>query len=302
MSHWGLFTNSFGKMLHPTLWVYSLVTVLAGFAPSLVVFSNNQRLLSVSDPRTITFQDVLASYASLLGVIGVLVLIGFVFATFGDAALIYLINKLEMRERVTLGTGLDAGEKIFQLLIVRAILFLPNVLMAVLTFAALGGQMSRVNLASPANSLASVFGGLCGGILLVFLVSLLTSALAVGAERAIVIEKLSIGRALGLSWQLLATQMGDFIMIGLIFMGLSFLIGILFSCVGQPLLGLMFSTASPTALRSGGLLTNPIVLLTLSIGLIGNVLMTILGTSVWTLAYREWRAARLPAVPQNDFA
>ena len=25
MSHWGLFINSFGKMLHPVLWVYGLL-------------------------------------------------------------------------------------------------------------------------------------------------------------------------------------------------------------------------------------------------------------------------------------
>jgi hypothetical protein len=48
-------------------------------------------------------------------------------------------------------------------------------------------------------------------------------------------------------------------------------------------------------------LTNPIILLTVSIGLIGNMLATILGTSVWTLAYRQWRLDRLPALPRNDF-
>ena len=142
---------------------------------------------------------------------------------------------------------------------------------------------------------------MCGLGAIVFLVNLLTSALSVGAERAIVIEKMSIGKALGLSAQLLATQIGDFIMIGLIFLGLSFIIGVLFACVGQPLLGLMFSTASPAAMRTGNLLTNPIILLTVSVGAIGNMLATILGTSVWTLAYREWRTDRLPALPRNEF-
>src|SRR5512135_1486874 len=113
-----------------------------------------------------------------------------------------------------------------------------------------------------------LLGSFCGVLVIGFLVSLLTSALSVGAERAIVIEKMSVGKALGLSWQLFATQLGDFIMIGLILLGLSFLIVILFACVGQPLLGLMFSTASPSALTRGGLFTNPIVLLTISIGLI----------------------------------
>jgi hypothetical protein len=135
-----------------------------------------------------------------------------------------------------------------------------------------------------------------------FVVNLLTSALSVGAERAIVIEKLSIGQALGLSGKLLATQLGDFIIIGLIFLGLSLLVGIFFSCVGQPLLGLMFSGASPAAMLGGSLLTNPIVVLSISVGLIGNMLATILGTSVWTLAYRQWRADHLPAPLVDEFA
>ena len=135
-----------------------------------------------------------------------------------------------------------------------------------------------------------------------FVVNLLTSALSVGAERAIVIEKLSIGQALGLSGKLLATQLGNFIIIGLIFLGLSFLVGIFFSCVGQPLLGLMFSGASPSAMLGGSLLTNPIVVLSISVGLIGNMLATIVEASLWTLAYRQWRADHVPEPVVDEFA
>lgn len=78
--------------------------------------------------------------------------------------------------------------------------------------------------------------------------------------------------------------------------------GIFFSCVGQPLLGLMFSGASPSAMLGGSLLTNPIVVLSISVGLIGNMLATILGTSVWTLAYRQWRADHLPVPLVDEFA
>ena len=299
MSHWGLFTNSFGKLLHPVLWVYSLVIVLGSSNLGVFFLFNEQMLRNVSSAATP--QAMLSSLTPLFAILIVLGVIGFVFATFGDAALIHLINKLEMRERVTMGMGLDGGEKIFQLLVVRVLLILPNILVMVLAFAVMWGQMSSINLMSRGNPLSGLFGGICGLGAITFLVSLLTSALSVGAERAIVIEKLSIGKALGLSGQLLAAQIGDFIMIGLIFLGLSFIIGVLFACVGQPLLGLMFSTASPAAMRSGNLLTNPIILLTVSIGLIGNMLATILGTSVWTLAYRQWRTDRLPALPRNDF-
>ncbi len=300
MSHWGLFTNSFGKMLHPVLWVYSLLIAVATSNLGAFFLFNDQTIRNLS--KATTLQSMQATLTPIFVILVVLGVIGFVFATFGSAALIHLINQLEMRERATLGKGLDGGEKIFQLLVVRVILILPNLLVVVLAFAVMWGQLSRIELTSRTNPLSGLFGAFCGIMAIAFLVNLLTSALSVGAERAIVIEKLSIGKALGLSGQLLATQLGDFIMIGLIFLGLSFLVGIFFACVGQPLLGLMFSGASPAALTRGGLLSNPIVVLSISFGLIGNMLATILGTSVWTLAYRQWRADRLPAPLVDDFA
>jgi len=300
MSHWGLFTNSFGKMLHPVLWVYGLLIAVATGNLGVLFLFNEQTVRNLS--KATTFQSLQAVFAPMAVVLIVLGLIGFVFATFGNAALIHLINQLELRERATLGKGLDGGEKIFQLLIVRVILILPNVLVGVLAFAVMWGQLSRINLTTRANPLAGLFGGFCGIIVIGFVVSLITSALSVGAERAIVIEKLSIGKALVLSGKLLATQLGDFIIIGLIFLGLSFIVGIIFSCVGQLLVGLMFRGASPSAMVSGNLLTNPIVVLAVSVGLIGNMLATILGTSVWTLAYRQWRADQLPAPLVDEFA
>jgi len=300
MSHWGLFTNSFGKMLHPVLWVYGLLIAVATGNLGVLFLFNEQTVRNLS--KATTFQSLQAVFAPMAVVLIVLGLIGFVFATFGNAALIHLINQLELRERATLGKGLDGGEKIFQLLIVRVILILPNVLVGVLAFAVMWGQLSRINLTTRANPLAGLFGGFCGIIVIGFVVNLITSALSVGAERAIVIEKLSIGKALVLSGKLLATQLGDFIIIGLIFLGLSFIVGIIFSCVGQLLVGLMFSGASPSVMVSSNLLTNPIVVLAVSVGLIGNMLATILGTSVWTLAYRQWRADQLPAPLVDEFA
>jgi hypothetical protein len=298
VNHWQLFANSFGRLLHPVLWLYGLVTVLGSSSLGVVLLFDNQLLRSLATQTPQALRATLASLAGLLLVVGV---IGFVFATFGSAALIHLVNRLEMRERITVGMGLDAGEKIFPLLIVRVILILPNLLVVILAVALAWGQIARLDLTSRANLLSGLFGGFCGLLAIAFLVSLITSALSVGAERAIVIEKTSIGKALGLGWQLFAAQLGDFIVIGLIFLGLSLLIGIVFSCVGQPLIGLMLRTASPADVRSDGLLTNPILLLSIGIGLIENTLATILVTNVWTLAYRRWRADRLPAPPRYDF-
>jgi hypothetical protein len=146
-------------MLHPVLWIYSLVVVLGTSNLGLLLLFNNQTLLSLTGRPP---QAMLASLTPLFGVLIVLGVIGFVFATFGDAALIHLINQLEIRKHVTACMGLDGADKIFQLLVVRVLLILPNVLVIALALAVMWGQLSRVNLLSRANPLSGLFGSFCG--------------------------------------------------------------------------------------------------------------------------------------------
>lgn len=294
MSHWGLFTNSFGKMLHPVLWVYGLLIALANGGLGALLINN--RLLS--NPAAFTAQTLRATLTSAFLLFAVLGAIGFAFATFGDAAVIYLVNKLEQRERITLGMGLDAGEKIFQLLVVRVVMALPNILAVVAVLWLTLAPLLNGNRTPSSNLINSMLGGFCGAIFVVTLINLATSAITVGAERAIVLEKMSIGGALAQGWKLLFTQLGDFIIIGLIFLGLSFAVGLIFACVLQPI----FSLIIGSSLRNGGSAVSSFLVLMFVVGLIGSTLASILTTSVWTLAYREWRAAQLPAPIVDDFA
>ena len=300
MSHWGLFTNSFGKLLHPVLWVYSLVIVLGSSNLGVFFLFNEQTLRNLS--RAATPQALLASLTPLFGILIVLGVIGFVFATFGDAALIHLINKLEMRERVTVGMGLDGGEKIFQLLVVRVLLILPNIsgdgsrlrgdVGAVVKHQPFVTQQSAVRVVRrilrPHGDRLSGHPAHLG---------------AVGGRRARHrhredVDRQSAGPELAAAGDAAGRLHHDRLdLLGAEFSHRDVL------CLRGP------AAAGPDvqhALRrrpccSGGLLTNPIMLLSISVGLIGNMLATILGTSVWTLAYRQWRADRLPALPRNDF-
>ena len=294
MSHWGLFTNSLGKMLHPVLWVYGLLIALASSGVAALLINS----LLLANPATLTAQTLRTSLTPVLVLFVILSAIGFVFSTFGDAAVIYLVNKLEQRERITLSMGLDAGEKIFQLLVVRVILALPNIVAVIAALWLIFAPLLSRNQALPSNLLSSMFAGLCGAILLVTLINLAISAITVGAERAIVLEKMSIGGALAQGWMLLFTQLGDFLIIGLIFLGLSFALGLIFACAIQPVLALIVGSS----LRSGGAAVSSFLALMLVGGLIVSALASILTTSVWTLAYRQWRAAHLPAPLVDEFA
>jgi len=294
VSHWGLFTNSLGKMLHPVLWVYGLLIALASSGVAALLINS----LLLANPATLTAQTLRTSLTPVLVLFVILSAIGFVFSTFGDAAVIYLVNKLEQRERITLSMGLDAGEKIFQLLVVRVILALPNIVAVIAALWLIFAPLLSRNQALPSNLLSSMFAGLCGAILLVTLINLAISAITVGAERAIVLEKMSIGGALAQGWMLLFTQLGDFLIIGLIFLGLSFALGLIFACAIQPVLALIVGSS----LRSGGAAVSSFLALMLVGGLIVSALASILTTSVWTLAYRQWRAAHLPAPLVDEFA
>ena len=67
MSHWGLFTSSFGKLLHPVLWIYSLIIVLGSSNLGVFVLFNEQTVRNMS--RAATPQAVLASLTPLFGVL-----------------------------------------------------------------------------------------------------------------------------------------------------------------------------------------------------------------------------------------
>jgi hypothetical protein len=124
-------------------------------------------------------------------------------------------------------------------------------------------------------------------------VVILAQCVAVGAERAAVLERLNAGAALKLGWHLLWRQLGDFVVIGVLLLLVSMALSAGLSCVGSILLGGWLNAA----LRDSQLQAlSPITWL--STGLIVWLIMAfgyLFTTGVWTFAYQQWRSVPLSA-------
>ena len=299
MNHWALFRESFGKMLHPVLWVFGLLTALGGSFSVNLRMGQARPLADLPLGARALLGDYFRSNLPSILIAGLMIsLMLLIFGAFGQTALINLINKLENRERISVGGGVDAGGKRFlHLLAVRIVLALPLLVIGALAagsfLSAFSGLFDQTQSEQFFNF--STLGTALGLGLLIMIVGLLFSGISVGAERAVVIEELSIFDSIGLGVRLFLAQMGDFLIIGLLFLVVFIAIGLMFGCVIIPLLfaNATFGSTQSGMFRLEANITGPIAGLVLVAGLIVGTLGSIFVTSVWTLAYRQWRADKV---------
>ena len=306
MNYWGLFRESFGKLLHPTLWVFGLMAALGGGSSSRFDFRATRPLADLPQGLRELLGDRLQSNAPAIILAGIIIsVVLLLFSTFGQAALLTLINRLENGERVSVGMGVDdAGKRFLHLLAVRFLLYLPLILIGVAAagslLAAFSGLFNQAESSTPSFDFGNL-GALLGLAGLAFIVSLIVGGIGVGAERAVVIEQQPIFRSLSLGASLFIRQIGDFIIIGLLFIVVLIAVGLLFACV---LIPVTLMGATTGALRPGSLAapqtTGLVVIWTLVTGLLIGALAAIFNASVWTLAYRQWRPQVVKPVARDQ--
>jgi hypothetical protein len=306
VNHWGLFRESFGKLLHPTLWVFGLLAALGGGFNTDTNLSVTRPLTDLPPGLRDLLGDRLQSNAPAIIAAGILIsVVLLLFSTFGQAALLSLINRLENGERISVGMGVDDGGKRFlHLLAVRFLLALPLIIIGAAAAGSLLAAFSGV-FSQPESSLPSFdfsnLGALLGLAGLAVIISLLASGIGVGAERAVVIEQQPIFKSLSLGASLFIKQIGDFIIIGLLFIVVGIAVGLLFACV---LIPITFMGATTSSLQPGSLAasqtTGLAAIWTLLVGLVVGALAAIFNSSVWTLAYRQWRPQVVKMAPRDQ--
>lgn len=306
MNYWGLFRESFSKLLHPTLWVFGLMAVLGGGFNTRIDFSATRPLTDLPPGVRELLGDRLQSNAPAIIAAGILISVMLLlFSVMGQAALLSLINRLENGERVSVGLGVDdAGKRFLHLLAVRFLLALPLIIIGAAAagsvLAAFSGVFDQPESNVPPSSFSNL-GALLGLAGLALIVSLLAGGVSIGAERAVVIEQQSIFKSLSLGASLFIKQIGDFIIIGLLFIVVGIAIGLLFACVLIPvtMIGATTSSLQPGSLADPQT-TNLAAVWTLLVGLVVGALAAIFNSSVWTLAYRQWRAPQVVKMATHD--
>ncbi len=141
--------------------------------------------------------------------------------------------------------------------------------------------LSLVNFGSDSSVLkngAEIFNELGIFLVIQFPVSLLCSAILIGAERAIILESHSVGAALKRGWQLLRKHLGDYLEISIRIFIIVVVGLVAFGCGVETLRLILHSPLTPN--------TSEVKLSSLII----NILLSGFGAVVWTLAFREWQA------------
>ncbi len=124
---------------------------------------------------------------------------------------------------------------------------------------------------------------------IILLAILATGAIAIGADRAVVLENLPLPAALARGWDLLRSRFSDYVRIGvaatLVTLALGLLMTLLQSLlIGPAAFGLPVSEAEMARLNA-----NPLTMVATIINIAFSILELILITGVWTLAFRGWQ-------------
>jgi hypothetical protein len=256
---------------NPALWSIALIGLAVDLIASLLVL--------VAPPAAAVLRTLLA----------------FAVTAFTTGALISMINAIADGQAVTFIDGLQAGWRRFvPLLAVGVALFLPVWLMifflsgSVLTIFTSGlGQPGGIQATDVLSLIASLFGA--AGI--VVAVSVITSVIGIGAERAVVLDDAPVIAALKQGWQLLQTKARDYLSIGVMLFGVVLVIGLVFAFALGPLLNMLATGLSSSGDAPGPAtsLLNPANVIFIVISLAVNSLFTVFTTSLWTLIYREWQ-------------
>jgi hypothetical protein len=267
---------------YKALWAMSLLGIVANF-----VFDTVFVVLPTVETET------------LIVISGVRMFIPFLIVAFTSSALISMVHSTARQEPITVSSGIRAGLRwMLPLTLITMVLMLPiwlilfkpagTVLTIFGSYYSHPGTIQVTNLLTCAHFIFTDTG-------LILMVTLVMNAVGIGAERSVVLEGRSILVALKRGVQLLINRIGDFIVIGLVLLGL----GLVISAFFQGLIGPVVEFLAPLfgeGPMSFGFISPVRLLFTIADFLICAVFVAF-ASSVWTLAFREWRAQERSELP-----
>jgi len=308
MNHWNLFKESWRIFWrNPALWLFGLLAALGGGTNLRYNFNFNFNTTPNFDPEMLEqfgaygqrMPEMPFEFRALLSQIfssqtfGVIVAVGiiwmivaFLLTTYADGALIGMVNTIGGGQKVGVGAGFRAGARRFvPLLGVRFILALPALILGI--FSAI--MLSQFVLAPPGDDLESMqsftrnFGAVSGLGALAFIVSLLMMAIGVAAERAVVLDDLSIWPSIVKGWKFLWGKFGDYFTIVLLFILVSIAAGLVFACLLIPILCGALGLGAASAFGDNNLsvftrimvFTGPTILIAVLLGLLFGTLANV---------------------------
>ncbi len=229
-----------------------------------------------------------------------------------QAGMIDAAYRLDAGEKVTFGQAISAGwHKLGRMVGLNLVLFGLFFLFLIigLLVLGLGAGVTAAGAAASEGDVGALVGGLGAGLfalicclMCVFLlVAILVSVLYPFAQRAAVLEDRGVFASISRGWQVIRDNLGEVIVLLILFMILGFLVGAVTFAVFIPVAALAFA---PTAIRlfSGGtfevmdiVLASGGLLCMILFGAAINAIFVAFRSAALTLAYGEFTSKAPPA-------
>jgi len=268
-----------------------------------------QRLLT----RLFTDQTLLITIA--VAIVCIAVLAGLIFAlisALGHGGMVEMVREADETERTSFGAGWNTGlRRMLPVFLIRFLLGLPTfiIIMAgilplflsfipLVTRTGLSGSPERLFAGGILTSVFLCFlPALCIGLLITIPLNIL-EALAI---RALVLESQSIWGSIRRGWSILTGNLGEVVIVWLIFLLIGIGIGIV---IGLPVAAVAVVAIVPLALMTAAapIFVAPLILVIFLIALLSAALRSVVEaytSAVWTLAYRQWVARAVPVTTTN---
>jgi hypothetical protein len=282
-----LINKAFSIMIqNPSLWIVTLFSLAIYTIGTLILFK----------------QGIAGSIISML--------LSFAIYAFLPAALIKMVDSIAERQAITTMDGVDAGIRHFlPLLALRFILLLPIwIILIVYTGSVVSifsdyGQPGGIQGTQSISNLPMMFGVI--GVIM--LLSLISSAISVGADRAIVLEGIGVIIAIKRGIGLLLDRLGDYFVIGILMLIISIAFSFLISCCTISTTMLLYLGDSDLSsllesmqtIETDPFSNMPFLIISTTMALVLQSATRILFSGTWTLAFRHWQGKKI-IVPEDQ--
>lgn len=254
--------------------------------------------------------------ASLLCVLFIVGIVLWLLRLTAQAGMIDAAYRLDAGEKVTFGEAIAAGwQKLGRMVGLNIVLFGIFFLMALIgvLVLVLGAGATAAGASVGEGDMGGLIAGLGMGLLALIcclmcvflLVAIVVNVLYPFAQRAVVLEDMGVIASIGRGWRVIKENVGEVIILLLIFLLLGFLVGAVTFAVFLPLAALSFA---PTAIRllSGGAFEAMDIIVALGglscmilFGAAINAIFVAFRSTAFTLAYGEFTSKKpLPSVTE----
>lgn len=300
------------------LWVLGFLAALTRASSSSTNYStSNPQMGSESVERLMQATAVMLALGCLALVLGLAL---WLLSLAAKGGLITAVSRIDSGESMTLGSAFRAGaDRLLTLAGMNIVLYLPLLLIGVVgvvgAVALLAGSgISWVTLgenpSTAGEAVAATLGlfvfCLCGLLCIMMVFAVLLQFINAFAYRGIMLRGLGAIESLSHGWQVFRANLGEVLLLSLLFLVIAIGYGILVGIVVAPLAIALMLPLFTMAARGGPGPAEILFLLGggLCLGLVGAALASILTTwqsATFTLAYQEWTSKGSKQLVVDEF-